>query len=300
MSSTITKEQQEAKDRATVPKPKPAARRKKQGPTIRWRLRVLQLAVFGGLLAAWWAVARFSGVDPVVLPSPGAVIEQLINSNRCVAVDGNPNQLECGVQGYFLWQHLLATLQRMAVGLGAGVVAGVALGWALASNTVVRAVVEPYISFLRALPPLGYIGLLIVWFGIGEESKVVLLFLTSFPVITVSTLAGVVGVRHDWILAAQTLGANRGQVFRSVIFPGVLPEVINGIRLASAMTWASIVAAEMNDGIPGIGGLAYISGTQLNTALTIASIIVIGVTALLMDQFLLAVEQRSSPWRGKQ
>lgn len=266
----------------------------------RARIRLLQLAVFSAFIALWWAITRFSSVDPVVLPSPGAVLEQLINSNRCVPMDGNPSRLECGVQGYFLWQHLLATLQRLAVGLGAGILAGIMLGWMLAANAMVRAIVEPYLSFLRALPPLGYIGLLIVWFGIGDESKVVLLFLTSFPVVAVSTLAGVIGVRQDWILAARTLGASRSQVFRAVIIPGALPEVINGIRLASAMTWASIVAAEMNDGIPGIGGLAYISGTQLNTALTIASIIVIGLAALLMDQFLLTVERHRAPWRGKQ
>ena len=263
------------------------------------RLRALQTGTFAALIALWWAITRLSGIDPVVLRAPGDVARQLIDTNRCVPLGEGSARRQCGVQGYFLWQHLLATVQRILVGAGVGVIVGVLLGGLLAARPTVRALVEPYLSFLRALPPLGYIGLLIVWFGIGDQSKVVLLFLTSFSVVTASTLSGIVGVKQDWALAARTLGASRWQVFRSVTIPGALPEVLNGIRLALAMTWASVVAAEMNDGIPGIGGLAYISGTQLNTALTIASIIVIGVTALLMDRLLQAIERRRAPWRGK-
>lgn len=264
------------------------------------RIRLIQGSTLIGLLAAWWAVARFTGVDPVVLPGPGDVFHDLVDTNICRSGAEGSARPECGVQGYFLWQHLLATIERIAVGLGAGTLVGILLGWWLGSSATVRAVVEPYLSFLRALPPLGYIGLLIVWFGIGDQSKVVLLFLAAFPTVTVSTLAGVTGVRRDWILASESLGATSTQVFRTVLLPGALPEIINGVRLAAGLCWAAIVAAEMNDGIPGIGGLAYISGTQLDTALAIACIIVIGVTALLLDQVLLWSERRYAPWRTRQ
>ncbi|WP_376782966.1 ABC transporter permease [Corynebacterium variabile] len=258
------------------------------------------LGVLAGVIAVWWAVARWAGLDPVVLPGPGEVADKLVSTNLCEAPSASSNRQECGVQGYFLWQHLLATIERIAVGLGAGTVVGILVGWGLGSSAAVRSVVEPYLSFLRALPPLGYIGLLIVWFGIGDQSKVVLLFLASFPTVAVATLSGVTGVRRDWVLATQSLGANRRQVFRTVLLPGALPDIINGIRLASGLCWSAIVAAEMNDGIPGIGGLAYISGTQLDTALAIACIIVIGVAALLLDQLLLWVERTYAPWRTKQ
>lgn len=264
-------------------------------------VRVLRhVGVLAGLIAAWWAVARWAGLDPVVLPGPGEVADRLVSTNLCESASAASNRQECGVQGYFLWQHLLATLERIAVGLGAGTVVGILVGWGLGSSAAVRSVVEPYLSFLRALPPLGYIGLLIVWFGIGDQSKVALLFLASFPTVAVATLSGVTGVRRDWVLATQSLGANRRQVFRTVLLPGALPDIINGIRLASGLCWSAIVAAEMNDGIPGIGGLAYISGTQLDTALAIACIIVIGVAALLLNQLLLWVERTYAPWRTKQ
>lgn len=263
----------------------------------RW---LLHLGTLTGVIAVWWAIARWAGLDPVVLPGPGEVAERLVTTNLCRDGSGASARQECGVQGYFLWQHLLATIERIAVGLGAGTLVGILLGWLLGSSATVRSVVEPYLSFLRALPPLGYIGLLIVWFGIGDESKVVLLFLASFPTVAVATLAGVTGIRRDWLLASQSLGANRRQVFSSVLLPGALPDIIGGIRLASGLCWSAIVAAEMNDGIPGIGGLAYISGTQLDTSLAIACIIVIGVAALLLDQLLLWVERTYSPWRTKQ
>lgn len=252
----------------------------------------LHLLVFAGAIALWWAIARFTGIDPVLLPGPGEVARRLVETNLCGT--------QCGVQDYFLWQHLLATLQRIAVGLSAGIVVGVLVGWWLGSNPTARSVVEAYLSFLRALPPLGYIGLLIVWFGIGDQSKVILLFLAAFPTVAVATLLGVTGVRQDWIRAATSLGASRRQVFRTVELPAALPEIISGSRVAAGLCWSAIVAAEMNDGIPGIGGLAYISGTQLDTSLTIACIIVIGVAALIVDTLMLAVEARFSPWRTKQ
>ncbi|WP_298075808.1 ABC transporter permease [uncultured Corynebacterium sp.] len=262
--------------------------------------RLIQVGSLAGLIALWWLVTTVTSINPVVLPSPGAVLHELWSTNTCHPASASSARTECGVEGYFLWQHLLATIERIAVGLIAGTIVGVLLGWLLGSSRTVRAIVEPYLSFLRALPPLGYIGLLIVWFGIGDVSKVVLLFLAVFPTVTVATITGVTGIRRDWILAARTLGARRSQVLRRVIIPGALPEIINGIRLGAGLAWSAIVAAEMNDGIPGIGGLAYISGTQLNTALTIASIIVIGITALIFDQALVQVERRFAPWRGKQ
>ena len=111
-------------------------------------------------------------------------------------------------------------------------------------------------GWLRALPPLGYIGLLIVWFGIGDTSKIWLLFLAAFPPIAVATMQGVQGVQVSRVNAARSLGATRWQVMRHVTIPSALPEVIGGIRIATGFTWTTVVAAELNNGIPGIGGLA--------------------------------------------
>ncbi len=205
----------------------------------------------------------------------------------------------CGEQNYFMWEHLIASLQRIGIGVGAAVVFGIVLGFLMGTIKAINTVIEPYLNFLRSLPPLGYIGLLIVWFGIGDVSKIWLLFLAAFPPIAMATISGVSGIRQDRIHAAQSLGASRWQVMTSVVLPSSLQEIFSGIRIAVGFAWTTVVAAELNNGIPGIDGLAYISGTQLQTPLTIACIIVIGIAAIALDAAIKNLGRILVPWHGK-
>lgn len=262
--------------------------------------RVLASVVAGGLVLAGWTVVSAAGVvDPLYLPSPGAVWEAFVRANTLHLIADGVDRYVIGEQGYYLWEHLLASLQRIAVGVGAAILLGPLVGFVMGMVAPVRWVAEPVLNFLRALPPLGYIGLLIVWFGIGDTSKIWLLFLAAFPPIAIATLDGVLGVKQDYLHAARSLGARRAQVVSLVVLPATLPNVFNGIRIATAFAWTTVVAAELNNGIPGIGGLAYIAGTQLNTPLTIACIIVIGVAALLLDAVIAFIGARVVPWKGK-
>ncbi len=204
-----------------------------------------------------------------------------------------------GEQNYFLWEHLIASLQRIFLGVAVAIVAGIALGIAMGTSKAIATAVDPYLNFLRALPPLGYFSLLIVWFGIGDTSKIWLLFLAAFPAITVATMTGILGVKTDYLNAARSLGASRMQVVSRVILPATAPDIISGIRLAVGFAWTTVVAAELNNGIPGIGGLAYVAGTQLRTPLVIACIIVIGITALVLDSALKWLGLWLAPWKGK-
>lgn len=161
-------------------------------------------------------------------------------------------------------------------------------GFALGTSRTAATVVGPYLNFVRTLPPLGYIGLLIVWFGIGDTSKIWLLFVAAFPPIVIATMAGV-----------HQVSADRLQVVTRVLLPATLPEVIGGIRVAVGFAWTSMVAAELNNGIPGIGGLAFLAGQQLNTALTMACIIIIGLTALTLDAVISRIGALVVPWKGR-
>ena len=114
-----------------------------------------------------------------------------------------------------------------------------------------------------------------------------------------ATISGVRGVREDMVNAVLTLGASRRQSLTTVMLPATLPEVINGIRVATGFAWTCVVAAELNNGIPGIGGLAYLSGTELDTPLTIACIIVIGIAAVALDGLIKLLEAVLVPWHGK-
>jgi taurine transport system permease protein len=259
-------------------------------------VRALALAVF---LGAWFLVTHFEIVSALYLPPPADVWDAFVRANTDHPIAEGVDRIVRGEQNYYLWEHLLASLQRIGAGVGWAIVVGPLLGLLMASSRVVGTIVEPYLNFLRALPPLGYIGLLIVWFGIGDTSKVWLLFLAAFPPITLATINGVRGVRTERIHAAQSMGANRWQVMRYVVLPSALPDVLSGIRIAVGFAWTTVVAAELNNGIPGIGGLAYLSGTQLNTPLTIACIVVIGLAAIALDLVVKGLERALVPWRGK-
>lgn len=265
----------------------------------RGRRALASVVAVGLVLAGWTVISAVGVVDPLYLPSPGAVWDAFVRANTRHRIADGVDRFVIGEQGYYLWEHLLASLQRIAVGVGAAILLGPLVGFVMGMVAPVRWVAEPVLNFLRALPPLGYIGLLIVWFGIGDTSKIWLLFLAAFPPIAIATLDGVLGVKQDYLHAARSLGARRAQVVSLVVLPATLPNVLSGIRIATAFAWTTVVAAELNNGIPGIGGLAYIAGTQLNTPLTIACIIVIGVAALLLDAVIAFIGARVVPWKGK-
>nr|WP_280261568.1 ABC transporter permease [Nocardia wallacei] len=280
--------------------PQPASRvirgRRRTARIARVAVRGLSLAAF---VLLWWLVAAANVIDAQFLPGPGAVWDAFVRANSWHQLaPGVPREVQ-GEQNYFLWEHLVASLQRIFAGAGAAIVLGPVVGFVLGTSKTVAAVVEPYLNFLRALPPLGYIGLLIVWFGIGDTSKIWLLFLAAFPPVVIATMTGVHGVSADRINAARSLGATRLQVTTRVLLPATLPEVLAGIRVAVGFAWTTVVAAELNNGIPGIGGLAYFAGQRLDTALTLACIIVIGITALTLDAAIKGLGAVVAPWQGR-
>lgn len=289
-----------AQRRHTVDEPAPAPRRSafaRVSPRSRqWIMRVATLVLF---LALWTLVTSLHLIRPLYLPSPAAVWQAFVTANTDHPLASGVDRLVRGEQGYYLWEHLIASLQRIGVGVGAAIVVGIPVGLLMATVRWVSTALEPYLHFLRSLPPLGYIGLLIVWFGIGDTSKIWLLFLAAFPPIAMATINGVRGVREDQINAVLALGASRRQSVTTVMVPATLPEIMTGIRVATGFAWTTVVAAELNNGIPGIGGLAYLSGTELRTPLVVACIIVIGIAAVLLDAGLKLVERLLVPWRGK-
>ncbi|MEV6769478.1 ABC transporter permease [Nocardia sp. NPDC051030] len=266
---------------------------------MRWRGIAVRVVSLIGFVTLWWAVSAAKLVDAQFLPGPHAVWEAFVRANSWHQLaPGVPREVR-GEQNYFLWEHLVASLQRIGIGAGAAVLLGPPVGFVLGTSRTVSAIVQPYLNFLRMLPPLGYIGLLIVWFGIGDTSKDWLLFLAAFPPMVIATVAGVQGVSADRINAARSLGANRRQVITRVLLPATLPEVIGGIRVAVGFAWTTVVAAELNNGIPGIGGLAYLAGQRLDTPLTMACILVIGLTALVLDAVITWIGVLAAPWKGK-
>ncbi|GAB4588319.1 ABC transporter permease [Nocardia sp. IFM 10818] len=249
----------------------------------------MSVAVF----VAVWQVAAASGVwNETFVPYPSTVW-------RAFAEVSTTHDGVRGYQGYLLWEHLYMTLRRVFAGVLIGVLAGVGLGLAMGTIGWVRSILEPWLTFLRALPPPAYFFLLVIWLGIDDAPKITLLALAALPPTAVATTAAVLAAPVGLIEAARALGATRGQVIRDVVFPAALPETFTGIRLAVGMAYSSVVAAELFNGLPGIGGVVKDASNYNNTPVVLVGIFAIGISGLVIDGLLRAVERRVVPWRGR-
>jgi taurine transport system permease protein len=256
--------------------------------TSAWTLRLL---TFGVVIGLWFLLTELEVWSPLILPRPSSVWEAFVQS---VTTDGRRR----GLGGYFLWEHLRASLWRILNGVFWAIILGIGVGFVLASSWRMRTVFEPLVSFLRSLPPLAYFTILIFWFGIQDTSKIWLLFLAAFPPITLATMNGVERVRTDRVDAARSLGGSRLQLIRHVVMPSALPDIFTGIRVATGFALTTIVAAETVNGLPGIGGLAWFTKKDTRIDVAILCVIVIGLTAILLDQLIQLCERAFVPWKG--
>ena len=238
-------------------------------------------------LCVWQALAGFGILSPALLPS----IPQVFRAGLMVSTEG--------FQGVTLLEDVEVSLFRVGAGFLLAVVVGVPLGLWIGTSRLVESALDPYIQFLRPLPPLGYYTLLIVWFGIDDTSKIILLFLTGLPIIVVSSAAGVRSVDRDLLLATSSLGLKGFQLFRFVVFPACLPAIFTGMRLALGATFGSLVAAELIAAESGLGWLILTASNYVRTSIVFAGIIVIGVIALALDHGVVLIERRLVPWAGK-
>lgn len=261
--------------------------------TLKWRWPLsrqltLSVATLAVLLAVWWAVAALQLISPLFLPPPGQVLQKLITIT--------------GPQGFMdatLWQHLAASLTRIVIALLAAVLIGVPVGIAMGLNTTVRGILDPLIELYRPVPPLAYLPLMVIWFGIGETSKILLIYLAIFAPVAMSALAGVKSAQQVRIRAARSLGASRAQVLWLVILPGALPEILTGLRIGLGVGWSTLVAAELIAATRGLGFMVQSAGEFLATDVVLAGIAVIAIIAFLLELGLRALQRRLTPWHGE-
>lgn len=207
--------------------------------------------------------------------------------------------LHKGYKGHTLWVHMLSSLRRLLIAYLFAVVTAIPLGLLSGYSDKIRAVFEPIIAFIRPLPPLGYYTIIILWMGIGDSSKIFLLFLGAFAPIYVSCVAGVTRVKQDYINRARTLGANSRQIFFHVILPSSLPDIFVGLRNAMSSAYATSVAAEMVAAASGIGWMVLDASKYLRSDVIFVGIIIMGITGILLDKILLYLEKRIVFWKGK-
>jgi taurine transport system permease protein len=168
----------------------------------------------------------------------------------------------------------------------------------MGTSRPIAAAFDYIVQFMRPLPPLSYLILLILWFGTGDASKIGLLYLTAFPIVVSSAMAGVRSVKHQKIQAALTLGASTGQVFRHVVFPSALPTIFTGMRIALAAAFSTVVAAELMAATDGLGWMIVSASQFLRNDIIILGIIILGVLGLSLNRILLEIDRRTVHWRG--
>ncbi|WP_375430630.1 ABC transporter permease [uncultured Friedmanniella sp.] len=252
-------------------------------------LRLLAVVL---LIGVWWAVAAWGEDDPVIRPSPGLVWDTFVQLNTT----------HDGVRGYngqLLIEHLAVSLRRILIGSAIGIAGGLVLGVVLGTVSWVRVMAEPLVTFVRALPPLAYFSLFVIWFGIDETPKIWLLAVAALPPVAVATAAAVVSAPISLVESVRALGARRIDTIRDVILPAALPEILTGIRIAVGIAYSSVVAAETINGLPGIGGMVRDAQRYNNTAEVLVGIIAIGISGLVIDGLLSAAGRRLAPWRGR-
>lgn len=221
------------------------------------------------------------------LPAPEVVLERFVRLNKE------------GYQGFTLWEHTWFSLQRVLLGFIIGSVIGIPIGYAMGLTNWSRGWFDPIVEFMRPVPPLALIPLMIIWFGIGEVSKVILLFLAALWIMIIAARSGVSGVAITKVHAAYSLGASKWQILSRVIVPNSLPEIFTGARVAMGVCWGTVVAAELVAAEVGLGKMIVVASKFQLTDIVIVGIILIGVIGFLIDVGVRALENWLVPWKGK-
>lgn len=240
-----------------------------------------------GILLLWWLVTEFDLVSPIFLPGPGAVLARF----REVLMQG--------FGGESISAHIWASLGRVGAAFGLSLLTAIPIGLGMGMSRTMRGVFDPPIEFYRPIPPLAYLPLIIIWFGIGELSKILLIYLACFAPMALSTRAGVRSVSVEQIHVAYSLGANRVQVMWNVFFKGALPEILTGMRIGLGFAWTTLVAAEMVAASQGLGYMILSASEFLVTEVVIIGIVVIGLIALVTDLMMRWLESLLAPWKGQ-
>lgn len=239
------------------------------------------------LILAWDAVTRFGLVEPILLPAPWVIARSL----QDVVVNG--------YAGVGILSHIGLSLYRvMAAFLGAAVV-GVSIGLLRGLHPKVDALFLVPFEIIRPIPPLAFIPLFILWFGIGEVSKILIIFYAAMLVIALNTQAGVSACPEDKIRAARSLGASPRQVFWRVVLPAALPQTMVGLRIALSTALSILVASELLGGDRGLGFLINDASTFFKTNEVFVGIVLIGLIGLVSDRGLTWLGRRFVHWEGK-
>ena len=256
------------------------------------RDRWLGLASFAGMLAIWFAITGSGLWPPIVsatfLPSPVTVARTFLKLATT------------GYQGYTLAHHFLISLMRFGIAFAFCIAVGVPVGLMMGMHSGVRAVLDPPIETTRPIPKLALLPLFIIWFGIGELSKTIVIIAALFPMISISAMQAVRGVSVRKIQAAQSLGATRGTIFWRVLLPASLPGIFTGIRVSVGIGVTMLVGAEMVATSDGIAWMALTAADFVQTDVVLVGVLIMAALGYGLDLLFRVLEGRVVHWAGRE
>ena len=253
------------------------------------------------LVVAWWIATVGGMLDPIYWPPLEGSLYPWDNPNRAKpgVVDRFVSLVVEGYRNVSFWEHIWTSVKRVLLGVFFGALVGIPLGFAMGLNSVARGLLDPVVEFIRPIPPLALIPLVILWLGIDEVAKTFLLFLAALFIMLIAARAGVNSVRISKVHAAYSLGASRVQVLRHVILPNALPEIFTGLRTSMGVCWGTLVAAELVAADRGVGSMMMIAKNFLQTDVVVIGIIIIGAIGFAIEMLMRVLEGWLIPWKGK-
>jgi taurine transport system permease protein len=270
--------------------------------------RIISTVTIAVILFAWWLATDLELVRPLFLPSPGQVFAKFIKIScfdhywQTLLVGlGALGEVEAVCEGFSenaLHQHILWSLYRVFLSFFLAIITAIPIGIAMGMNRYARGFFDPPIEFYRPIPPLAYLPLTIIWFGIGDFGKIFLIYLACFAPLAISARAGVRSCSIEQIHAAYSMGATRTQVIWHVVLKAALPEILTGMRISIAFGWTTLVAAEMVAAKAGIGVMVLNAARFLATDIVFLGIVVIGLIAFFFDSLMRWMESVLVPWKS--
>jgi NitT/TauT family transport system permease protein len=243
---------------------------------------LLTLTPWAAILLLWYAIHYSGLVNPALVPTPHAVAERFWS-----------------LVGQRLPQDIWMSTQRVFLGVTSGILLAVPVGFLLGWYREVRRFIDPLLNFFRALPPIALIPLVIVYFGIGELAKVVILFYASFFAGVIVMYEGIAQISPIYVRVARTLGATDFEIFRKVIVPMAVPHMLTALRVSLGVAWATLVASELIAAQVGLGSLIQNAAGFFQLDIIYVGIICIGFIALAMDFALRAFARRLVSWQER-
>lgn len=240
--------------------------------------RVQNLSGLILLMLLWYFFSNFTAIPDLYLPSPQEIVECFIKYAPDIP------------------RHISSSMYRIVMGFSIGSIIGIVMGLFIGWNKTIRNILEPLVEFIRPMPPLALIPLFILWLGISDRSKIVVIAFGAWVVLIVNTIEAVRNVDPLYLDAAKSLGANTWDVLRTILLPAITPDIISGIRVVAANSFGMCVASEFMGTNAGFGYLIIEGRRFIMTDLLLVGVLLITICSMIVNWLIKLIERKLTRW----